>query len=65
MRLAMNDVFMECVFHKRLSIRIAVKTRRIRFVLGEERRRVAFVRQLIVAELIVMDVREALIFQAN
>src|SRR5436189_256264 len=52
-------------FHKRLTTRITVKTRRIRFVLGEERRRVALVGNLIFAELIVVNMCETVTFQCN
>ena len=61
----MHDVLMERVFHKRLTIWIIVKTRRIRFVLGEERRRVTLVGNLIFAELIVVNMCETVTFQRN
>src|SRR5436309_572247 len=64
-RPAVHDVLMERVFHKRLTSRITVKTRRIRFVLREERRPVTLVGNLIFAELTVVNMCETVTFQLN
>jgi len=62
-RAAVHDVLMERVFHKRLTVWITVKARRIRFVFREQRRRFPFVSKLIFAKATVLRPDDSIALQ--
>ena len=57
---AMHDIFVKGVFRERVSVSITVETNRVGFVISKKRRGVAFIRQLIFSELLVVRAYHAM-----
>ena len=57
---AVHDIFVKGVFRERVSVCITVKTNRVGFVIGKKRRGVAFIRQQVFSELLVVRTYHAM-----